>query len=72
VNWHDKASFRASIAPRLRERAARWPRDLVDAAVVEIDERYARRAPDAHANILAAVEQFAGELEVRTTKHRPQ
>ena len=64
VRYDSHPSNRASTVPLLRERAATWPRELVDSLVVELDERYAKLAPDEHANILAAMAAFAGDVEV--------
>jgi hypothetical protein len=64
VRYDTYAQNRVATVPSLRARAATWPRELVDVAIVEIDPRY---PPDERAQILAATEAFAAELEVTET-----
>ena len=65
VRYDSHPANRQPTVPLLRERAARWPRDVVDRAIVEIDARYERELRAEYEAILATAEQFAGELDVR-------
>ena len=65
IRYDAHPSNRQSTVPLLRQRAATWPRDVVDRAIVEIDARYERELRAEYEAILATAEQFAGELDVR-------